>query len=165
MKIDLAKIGWFAGAGGKTPSRLARCAAFSLVEVVVSFGILGLVIGSVFAAFSLGFASIRLTQENMRASQILTEKMETIRLYTWSQINTAGFIPTNFTAALNTGTNGSTNLVFSGTMTIGSAAVTDLYSNNVKQVAVTVTWTNTGVARQRSMSTLVSKNGIQNYQF
>lgn len=145
--------------------RRAFCRAFSLVEVVIAFGIFGLVIGSTFACFSMGFASIRLTQENMRAAQILTEKMETVRLYTWTQINSAGFVPTNFTAAFNTGTNGSTNLVFSGTMSIGPAPVSDAYSNNVKMVTAAVTWTNTGVPRQRSMSTLISKNGIQNYQF
>ncbi len=139
--------------------------AFSLVEVMVAFGILGLVIGTMFTCFSLGFASIRLTQENLRAAQILTEKMETIRLYTWTQVNTAGFIPTNFTAAFNTGTNGSTNIVFNGTMSISDASLSEAYSANVKLVTVAVAWTNSGVPRQRTMSTLISKNGIQNYQF
>lgn len=150
-----------------TPARNragVRCSAFSLVEVVVALGILGLVIGSMFACFSMGFASIRLTQENMRASQILTEKMETIRLYTWTQINSNGFIPTNFTANFNTGNTGGTNQMFSGTVAIGPAPLTESYGTNCKLITVTLAWTNTGVARQRRMSTMVSKNGIQNYQ-
>src|SRR5258707_2277441 len=74
-------------------------AAFSLVEVVVSMGILGALIISLYAGIAWGFSIMRLARENIRATQIMTEKMETIRLYNWDQINSNGFIPTTFSVA------------------------------------------------------------------
>jgi hypothetical protein len=39
------------------------------------------------------------------------------------------------------------------------------YSANMRLITVTLNWTNGNVRRTRSMSTYVSKNGVQNYVF
>ena len=70
--------------------------AYSMVELLVAMAVLGVMFVSLYSGFSAGFAIIELARENLRATQILQEKMETIRLYTWDQVNTPGFIPTNF---------------------------------------------------------------------
>src|ERR1051326_8407331 len=71
--------------------------AFTLVEVLVGAGILGFTVITLYGAFSFGFTTIRLSQEEVRADQILVQKLETLRVYDWSKI-TNNFLPASFTA-------------------------------------------------------------------
>src|SRR6266404_5225022 len=70
--------------------------AHTLAEVMVSVGLLGIMVVSLFAGFSSGFDVVRSARENVRATQILEERMEVIRLVKWDNV-APGFIPTNFT--------------------------------------------------------------------
>ena len=63
------------------------------MEVLVAVAIIGTVFVSLYLGMTQGFAIVQVARENLRATQILQEKTEIIRLYTWDQINTAGFIP------------------------------------------------------------------------
>ena len=139
--------------------------AYSMIELLVAMAVLGVMFVSLYSGFSAGFAIIELARENLRATQILQEKMETIRLYTWDQINTAGFIPTNFTEKFySVGTNTNTaGLTYTGTVTIASTPISTSYSNDLKQVTIQVRWRSAKVQRTREMSTLVTRNGLQNY--
>ena len=131
---------------------------------MVGVGFLATVLVSLYLSFSSGFRFVQLTRENLRATQILTEKLETIRLYTWDQVNTAGFVPTNFATAFYPGSASTTGLVYTGTMKIGPAPVTESYSNDMRLVEVEVSWISGDQERRRSMTTLVSLYGIQNYK-
>jgi hypothetical protein len=122
-------------------------------------GIAAFVMIALFGAFSSGFNTIRLSQEEVRGDQLLVEQLETLRLYSWSQVTNSSFMPTNFTAYFS-GTNG---VAYAGTIAVGPPPLTQSYSNLMKQVTVTLTWTSAGVPRTRSMSTLVAQNGIQNF--
>ena len=137
-------------------------AGFSLVEGSVAMGIIGIVFVALLAGFTSGFSVIRLARENVRATQILQEKMETVRLYNWDQINTAGFIPTSFTNSFDP-TNSSKGVIYRGTLTITNAPLTETYTNKIRQVIVDLNWTSGNVNRSRRMTTLVSRNGLQNY--
>ena len=137
--------------------------AFSLVEMMVGSGVLGIVVVSLFAGFSYGFSIIQLAREELRATQILEERMETIRLYNWDQINQAGFVTTNFQAALNPLTQ--TNGFYYGTILVTNSPLTEDYKTNVLQVTVSITWTNANVKRTQDITTLVSRYGIQNYVY
>lgn len=140
-------------------------AAFALVEQLVAVALVGVAFVSLYTSFSVGFAMVQLARENLRATQILTEKMETLRLYTMDQITNT--VPTNFIPAVFSAPfypNGqSTGLVYSGTMTISNAPVTGNYSNDLKQITYEVTWTSGNVLRRRSLSTFVARNGLQSY--
>src|SRR6185312_9071786 len=94
-----------------------RLQAWSLAEVMVSVVIMAVVFVSLFVAFGYGFTVIRSTREDLRATQILTQKIEGIRLCTWAQLSQC---PTNFTDtyAMVSGTNSST-LTYYGTITRG----------------------------------------------
>src|SRR5215831_5720256 len=70
---------------------------YTLIEVMVAVSLLGFMIVSLFAGFSTGFAVLRIARENLRATQILEERMEVLRLIKWEDV-AAGFIPQNFTA-------------------------------------------------------------------
>ena len=139
-------------------------AAFSLIETVVGIGIMGTVATALLAGFTGGFFTMQLARENQRATQIILEKTETIRLYNWDQVNTPGFIPSTFTATYDPqATNSSSGTVYNGTLTITDAPINASYSNDMKQVTVTLTWKTGDVDRSRSYKTYISRNGIQNY--
>ena len=140
----------------------ARRAGFSIVEASVAMGIIGIVFVSLLAGFTSGFNVIRLARENARAKQILQDKMETIRLYNWDQINTAGFIPSDFVAFFDP-TNSLNSMVYRGTVMITNAPVTETYSNKLRQVIVEVSWRSGNIKRTRAMGTLISRYGLQNY--
>lgn len=139
--------------------------AFTLVEVVVAVGLAGIMIASALAGFSSGFASVQIDRENSRAAQILLEKTELVRLYNWDQItgnDTNVYIPTNFSAPFYPdASNG--GLTFSGTAIIANVSGTESYTNDLRQITLTVSWTSGRVQRSRSMTTYISKYGLQNY--
>ena len=147
------------------PDVLSRPAAFSLMEVMVAVAIAGITFISLYAGFSSGFAVVQLARENLRAVQILHEKMETIRLYTWEQINTAVFIPAHFTDVFYTSTQSASGLIYTGAVSIAAAPLTEAYSNDLKLISVEVTWSSAKVLRKREMSTLVGRYGLQNYVY
>ena len=137
--------------------------AFSLIEALVAVAIVGLVFVSLYAGISSGFAIARVTRENLRATQILQEKMETIRLYTWEQLTTPSFVPTNFYEGFYASGTNNGGVTYTGRVVIAAAPVTEAYSNHMKQVAITVTWKSGDVVRTREMTTLSAKHGLQNY--
>ena len=139
-------------------------AAFSLIETVVGIGIFGIVATALLAGFTGGFFTMQLARENQRASQIILEKTETIRLYTWDQVNSNGFIPTTFTATYDPqATNSSVGTTYNGTLVIAHSPINTSYSDDIKQVTVTLTWKTGNVNRSRSYTTFIGRNGIQDY--
>ena len=154
------------------PRRDSRDAqrAFTLTEVLVAVVIVSIVFVTLFTAFSSGFAILKLARENLRATQILVERMEGLRLYNWNQLVYSNMLPTDFQASFSpddgTGTN-APGMIYSGTMTIGMIDLDPApsYAADMRQVTVSLAWTKNGVSHQRSMSTFVSRNGIQNYVF
>jgi hypothetical protein len=143
--------------------------AFALVEVVVGAGLLGIMMISLYGGMSSGFAVTQLARENLRGTQIMLERMEGIRLYNWDQLTTSNMIPASFTnyyypLAANGESKG---IAYKGTMLITNASMTPsaTYSTNMRIVTVSISWKSGKVQRNRSMSTYVSKNGIQNYVF
>jgi hypothetical protein len=116
--------------------------------MVVVVGLLG--------AFSFGFSTIKISQEDARASQILLQKLETLRVYDWSKI-TNGYFPRNFPV-----TNG--GIVYNGAIAIAPLPSAESYSNTLRQVTVSLSWVSTGVPRYRVVTTLVSQSGIQTYK-
>src|SRR5260221_14215217 len=74
-----------------------RSAAFSLVEVVIGAAVLGTLSVSLLGAFSAGLSIVQSGRQNMRATQILIQKMEAIRLFTWDQTTNTTLASTNFT--------------------------------------------------------------------
>ena len=141
---------------------------YTLIELLVAIAILGIVFVSLYAGFSAGFAIIKLARENLRATQIMQEKMETIRLYTWEQINAPGFIPTNFVDAFYIDpTDGSLKegITYTGNVTIAAAPITETYAPDLRLVTIQIGWHSSGVNRTREMQTLVTKHGLQKYVY
>jgi type II secretory pathway pseudopilin PulG len=140
--------------------------AFTLPEVLIGTAIAAFVFSGFFLCLSQGIAVTRVSRENLRAGQLLQQQMETIRLYTWSEINSNGFVPATFTVPLDpTSTNINTTAVYNGTILITNTPMTESYSNDHVMVTVSLSWTNGAVLRSRQMTTFVSKYGLHNYYY
>jgi len=143
--------------------------AYTVVEVVVAVFILGIMVISLFAGFSSGFAVVQLGRENLRATQIMVQKMESVRLYNWKEVTNSSFLKTNFTDYYNPA--GSNGAVYKGTISVtaGPAGIPAAYANNMRAITVTLFWTNymrnskTNIVRTRSMQTYFSRYGMQTY--
>ncbi len=155
-----------AAEGTAQPRSLSARSAFTLIEVMMSSGLLAVMSVTLYMAIAQGFAVAEVARENLRATQILQEKMETIRLYSWDQINQPGFIPFAFTNYYDTsGSPGNKGLVYQGTVVVTNVPINETYASNLRWVNIQVTWTSSNTRRQRSMQTYVSMYGLQNYVY
>src|ERR1044071_9300556 len=144
-----------------------RTAAFTIADVVVAVFVLGTIGGGFCIALSSGFFVLQNTREDLRATQILMQRLEAIRLCTWSEL-------TNFSFQENydplSGTNQSAGSKYFGNVSIAPAASVPnsiSYSPNMCQVTVNLAWTNynlnVAVPHSRQMQTQVARYGLQNY--
>ena len=143
--------------------RKPRSAAFTLMEGVIAVAVMGIVFLALYSGMASGFRSIRTSQENLRATQILAEKFEALRLYNWEQVNTPGFIPDTFTAYFAP-KSPDPGLVYGGTIRVGAAGP-EPYTVDMRLVTVTLAWTNNGHANYRTLSSYVGRYGLQNYVY
>ena len=143
--------------------------AYAMIEVLMGVAIMGVMFISLYGGMSSGFAVTQLARENLRGTQIMLERMEGIRLYNWNQLVYSNMIPVNFTNYYYPlATNGeSKGIAYYGTMTITNAGLNPsaTYSDQVRTIVVSINWTNSMVPRSRTMSTIVARNGIQNYVY
>jgi prepilin-type N-terminal cleavage/methylation domain-containing protein len=179
---ETMKIGFKQTKGGTRGTSPSETMAFTLVEVIVCTAVIAILFVSLYGGIASGFALVNLARENLRANQVILEKMETVRLYNWDQVNSNGYIPLTFTAPffpsvitnmVGTNTDGSSKsvtvtnqgggLVYYGTLTITNAPVSDAYKTNMKMVTVSLVWTNGRAVRNRQMQTFISQYGMQNY--
>ena len=146
--------------------------AYTVIEAVMAMGVAAVIFAALFAGFFSGFAIIQVNRENLRAGQILLEKTEMIRLYNWNQINNGwcgnpytssnSSVPASFIARYYESA-GNGGLYYTGTVSIVSAPLSETYSSDVRQVTVRLNWTSSRVPHTRSMTTYVSRYGLQNY--
>jgi len=133
---------------------------------MVGFLILGITVAALCGGFSFGFNSIKLSQEEVRADQIMVQKLETLRIYSFSNVVNGYIQPTNFPAYYST-SNAVHGVTYNGTIAVSPyvpSAVGESYSNTLRQVTVSVSWFSEGMNHTRSMRTLVSTNGIATYK-
>ena len=138
----------------------------TLVDVIMAIALLGVMAGGVLGSFRYGFFVMQLARENQRATQIMLAKIETIRLYNWDQVNSNGFIPATFTDVYDPqAPTNSQGAVYSGTMSIGAYPNASSCAANMRQLRVTLNWTTRSVTHNRSITTYIAKDGIQNYVY
>src|SRR6266704_2436298 len=162
MKISLA-----------IPRPLRAHRAFSMIEILLASAILGVMFVSLYGGMSSGFAVTRLARENLRATQIMLERLEGIRLYNWNQLCYSNMVPATFStyyypALTNASGKG---ISYQGTI---SVAAPDLnpsatYADRMRAITVTIYWTNDNGAsplvHRRRMTTYSARDGVQNYVY
>ena len=157
---------------GCQPAAHGGAAAYSLPEAIIAMAIIGFMMISLYAGFSAGFTIVRSARENLRATHILLQRMETIRLCRWDELSdTNSFQNITFVESFDplgqlAGSGGGT--VYTGDIT--SSVPTDLppaYQNDLRVVTVSVYWTNYSSqsphVNVRQMQTYVARQGLQNY--
>lgn len=135
----------------------------TLASTVIAMAILGILTTAALAVISSGIVTIRLARENDRATQVLVEKMESVRLYNWDQINSNGFIPPTFTAYYDPQGGTNQGLAYSGTIRIAPANMASSYTNDLMQIQVQISWQSGSLSRSRELSTFVSRYGLESY--
>ena len=126
--------------------------------------VVGVSVMALLSGISSGMLTIQMARENVRATQILVEKTETLRLYSWDQLNATNFIQTSFIEKYDpNATNGGQGLTYTGSIAIASVPMTTAYSDEMKQVTVSLNWSTGRINRNRSFTTFVARNGLQNY--
>lgn len=154
------------------PGKRSGRNAYTLVEVVIAMLFIALITVSLYGALSGGFAVIQVARENLRATQIMLEWTEDVRLYNWSQLTNAAYLPPAFVQRydpLGASTNAG-GVIYSGTLNLSVPGnVPAAYRNNMRALTVTVYWTNSTrsakIVRMREMQTYIARYGMQNYVF
>ncbi|MBI1176221.1 hypothetical protein GC207_02140 [bacterium] len=143
--------------------RLQNGSAVTLTSTLIAMALLGIMTTVALMVISSAIFTIQLARENDRATQVLIEKTESIRLYNWDQINSNGFIPPTFSVAYdpNAATNQGVN--YNGTIDISPAPISSSYSNDLLSVVVRVSWQTGNLQRTRELTTLVSRYGLESY--
>lgn len=153
-----------------------KTAGGTILESIFAVAISGIFFSALFAGITSGMFAVQSTREDLRATQIITEKFETIRLYSWDQITTPGFIPSTFSAPFHPkdeiagGVNEESpnpvadgTIIFNGTVTISKPPSDTHYTSDLRQVEVQLVWQTGSRMRTNSATTLVSRYGLQNY--
>jgi prepilin-type N-terminal cleavage/methylation domain-containing protein len=151
-----------------TAQRRHAQAGGSLIEVVVAVAIIAVMAAGLIGSLAYGFLATQLARENQRATQILLEKAEVIRLYNWDQYNyTNDFVPRTFTAVYDPqAPTNSQGLTYYGTLTLTDFPPGPSYSTNLRQITITLNWTTAGrVPHSRMLTTQIARDGLQNYVY
>jgi hypothetical protein len=143
-----------------------RNAAFTLAEVVIASGLIAISCVSLLIALSMGFSTVQASRENLRATQVMVQKLETLRIYNWTELQSTNFVKPKFSEYFNPlATNG---VLYSGQISL--SVPTNLppsYTDQVYTVTVSVCWTNyvrgQPIVHNRQMQTYAALHGIQNY--
>jgi prepilin-type N-terminal cleavage/methylation domain-containing protein len=143
-------------------------AGFTLVESAVALAIGGIMLTSLYGCFASGFATVKTSRENTRATQILLTKMEAIRLCSYDQLTNAVYNPRTFAESFSpTGdANSSGGVVYSGTFATSVPDVgtlPDSYRTNMTLVTVTLNWTSGQMQHTRTMQTYAARDGMAGF--
>ena len=140
-----------------------RIAAFTLMEGLFGVAVMGIVFVALYTGMASGFQTLGTSQEDLRATQIMVDKFEGLRLYTWDQITRPGFIPDAFVAryAPNSKNPG---LAYTGTINISPVAGQP-YAVELRAVSITLSWTTLGRPRTQTLTSYIARYGLQNYIF
>jgi Tfp pilus assembly protein PilV len=142
--------------------------AFTIAEVLVAVLVLAVAAISLYSGFASGFMLVDSTRQELRATQILTQKSEAIRLCSWSSLTNC---PISFTEVYDPNSpNGSVGTRYVGTISTNDPAVIPnsmSYRSNMCVATITLFWTNyignQRLIHSRTTQTLIARYGIQNY--
>ena len=123
---------------------------FTLVETMVAIFVSAIFLSAHYLAFAAGFSIVTVTREDLRASQIMLQRMETIRLCGYGDLTNAVKYPPSVTQYYDEKgqTNGNGGAAYTVTHVAASALnstnvnyLPPSYRSNMTEVTVGVSWT------------------------
>jgi prepilin-type N-terminal cleavage/methylation domain-containing protein len=145
--------------------RGAGRSGFTLVEVMVGVVLLAIMFTVLYVGITAGFGMIQLARENLRATQILQEKTETLRLLTWEDLGNMQLSMTEPFYAPDSEMESGLSYELQVEIPDASPISDATYAADIKLVRVEATWLSGGVQRRRSMTTYVSRYGLHRYRY
>jgi hypothetical protein len=144
-------------------------AGHSLPEAVMAVSLVGVMFISLYAGFSSGFGIVRAARENLRATEILNQQTERIRLLNWKQVLEAqSSSPTAFVEPFDPDDSAvnPTGAVFRGEIEVTTPEDWPAaYQDRVRLITITLSWTNISgskpIVNQRRIQTCVARYGLQ----
>lgn len=122
---------------------------------------------ALYASFGIGYSIMKVTREDLRANQIILQRMEAIRLSSFNELKDPAKYPTSSTEYYSESgkANGNGGVAYTVTYNAASGPTTlpPSYRTNVLVVTVGASWTSGKLQRNRSTQTYVARNGIQTY--
>ena len=138
-----------------------------LMETLVAILISGIMLPALFTGLASGFSGIQGTRENLRATQIIVQRMEAVRLASYKTVQDAAAYPTNSTEYYSpsgqANGKGGTAYAITYNWTPGPLSLPPSYRTNMLLVTVTASWKSGNVQRTHSMQSYVARYGIQRY--
>jgi hypothetical protein len=145
----------------------ARRRAYSLIEAIVATFILAITSMAFYVGLSSGFGVTKFSREEVRATQIMMQQLEAVRLCTWSELTNYTFQQVYDPLTTNSANAG---VLYTGQVVITNAssiANTVSYAPKVGLVTVSLSWTNStgnqAIPHFRQMQTQVARYGMQSY--
>ena len=137
---------------------------YTLVEVLFAILIASITAGVLFTAFDNGFALLRTTREDLRATEILLQRTEAVRLFTWQDLTNSATTFTEYYSPSSSGTLTNKGTLY--TITVDPLGTPPFsYSGDLHLVTITVSWADgkTGLSHSRQMQTLSAQYGMQGF--
>jgi type II secretory pathway pseudopilin PulG len=149
-------------------SREKRRLGFTLIEAMFASALVSISFAGIYTGLASGFAIVQSNRSNLRATQILVKRAESIRLCAFDQITNTNYNPATFTEYFDPRdqSSGGGGTVYNGTFSAGippSGSVPDSYRTNMLLVTIGVSWTTGNTPHSSSLQTYVAQNGIEGY--
>jgi Tfp pilus assembly protein PilE len=144
-------------------------AGFTLAEAMISVLIGSIMLTALYSSFSFGFATVKLAREDLRATQILVQRLEIMRLTTFDDILKKDTITEYYDP--NGVTNSTAGAGYTVVITSKAPNASDMpvqpvyYMSKMLKITATATWTNSNQLRSRTLQTYAAQSGIQSYVY
>ena len=148
---------------------------FALVECTIATAVSALFLGSLFLMNSSAMDTIKMARESACASQVLQQRIESMRIANWHQVTDASWLMTNLLNADAPGASETLTLVPYGSSNVGNTQLTrssgavSLVANNsalLGENAIKIIWTvnYTAAPNDRTISrqivAILAKGGV-----
>src|SRR5215813_818461 len=90
-------LAWRAGLRLRSAAQGRQTSGFTLIETVVATLLAGIMLPTLFAGLASGFSIVKVTRENLRATQVIMQRMEAIRLAPYKTLQDPAAYPASFT--------------------------------------------------------------------
>src|SRR5688572_18287622 len=121
---------------------------------------------ALYGCFASGYSMLKVTREDLRATQIIIQRMERLRLCSFDQVRDPVVNPPVTQEYFNPNSSANGGVLYTVTFSnrfpqIGT--IPGAYRTNMLLVTVNASWTSGKIKRNRSMQTYVARQGLEEF--